>query len=182
MHFQSVAHVVVLMTATLTSGIHVPGYLPDGLWTGQQLPNGTTITTSLSDPTLPPIIEHHEIIPRRSIDERGSGTGACWGYFLDPASVDADNAALQAYVDTVGDRLCSGSHNQYWGEIVNSVIVYFCADQSHEWWTVFSSAVQTGMASMGAICAPYEAGWALVPNSSERGLFGKCVINSQICE
>jgi len=180
MHFQSIAQVVVLMTATLTSGVFVPGGLPDGLWSGKEFANGTTITTSLSDLTLPPIIEHHEVLPR-SNEERGSGTGDCWGYQLDPGSVDEDNTALQAYVNSVDNSLCSGGSNAWWGEIVNSVLVYFCADAANECYVVLPSTIQDGMGLMDAICAPYEASWALFPNFPGRALMGKCVINSQIC-
>jgi hypothetical protein len=159
MYSQSIAQVVVLMTTTLVSGIFVPGGLPDGRWHGIEFPNGTTITTSLSDPTIPPIIKQHEVLPR-SIKERGSGTGGCWGYQLDPASVDADNQALQAYFygTGLGVWFCSDSHKEYFGEILNSVMVYVCSNKDNECWAIPPAVIQQGIGLMDAICAPYEAG------------------------
>lgn len=179
MHFQSITRVVVLMTTSLTSAIFVPADLPDGLWNGKEFPNGTTITTCLSDPTLPPIIEQHEVIPR-SIKERGSGTGDCWGYFLDAASVDGDNAAFQASVAN-GLHFCSDAHNEYTGFSENSVLVYFCADQDYECFYLDPAIIQTEMGLMDAICPAYEAGWAVFPNDPNRFIMGKCVVNSSIC-
>jgi hypothetical protein len=181
MHFQSIV-CGVFMTASLASGIFVPGDLPDGLWTGTEYPNGTTITTCLSDSTIPPVIEQHEVVPRSSIKERGSGTGGCWGYFLDPGSVDADNQAFQDSVAN-GQEFCSDSHNEWTGFISNSVLVYFCADENNECFYLDPGIIQQGMGLMDAICTAYEASWALFPGTgSQRFIMGKCVINSSICQ
>ena len=182
MYFQSIAYVMVLMAATLTSGVVVPGGLPDGNWSGKQYLNGTTVTTSLSDPTIPPIIEHHEFIPN-NIHTRGSGSGDCWGYQLDPASVDEDNRQLQAEVGTLGYNFCSDSQNAWFGWIVNSVLVYYCIDVTYECTVINAELIREGMGFMDDICAPYEAGWALDASESvgSRFLMGKCVINSNIC-
>ncbi|KAE9366556.1 hypothetical protein N431DRAFT_350644 [Stipitochalara longipes BDJ] len=180
MHFQTIA--IILATATLTSSIFVPGNIPDGLWHGIEYPNGTTLHISLNKPPLASIIEQHEVVPR-SIEERGSGTGGCWGYFLDHASVDEDNQALQAWRESDSTPLCSGGNNEYYGEVVNSVMVYACVDTHNLCWDITVDNIVAGMGLMDAICEPYEAGWALFPRSdSQRLIMGKCVINSSICQ
>ena len=178
MHFQSI--VVVSLTATLASGIFVPGNLPDGLWHGVEYPNGTTVHTSLNVPPLPSIIEHNEVVPR-SLKDRGSGTGDCWGYYLDRTSVDVDNTALQQWREAYSEPLCSGDNNEWYGEITNAVLVYACVDQPHVCWDITVDNIIEGMGLMDAICPPYEASWALFPGTSFRFIMGKCVINSNIC-
>jgi hypothetical protein len=180
MLFQTIA--TILATATLTSGIFVPGNLPDGLWHGIEYPNGTTLHISLNEPALPSVIEYNEVVPH-SIEERGSGTGGCWGYNLDHASVDEDNQALQAWRLGNSQPLCAGGNNEYYGKIINSVIVYACVDTHNVCWDITVDDILTGMGLMDAICQPYEAGWALFPRSdSIRFLMGKCVVDSSICQ
>ena len=187
MYFQSIACAVVLTAGTLTWGVTVPLGLPDGMWSGYQLPNGTTVTTSLSDPTIPPIIEHHDFVPN-NLHERGSGTGACWGYQLDPPSVDRDNEALQEYF---GDarQFCANGGTAWTGKLLNNVLVYYCIDTPNDCTYVTAAIIRQGMASMDAICQHYEAGWALdggLAPDGTRYLMGKCsnspTVNSYICQ
>jgi hypothetical protein len=60
-------------------------------------------------------------------------------------------------------------------------MVYVCSDQDNVCWEIDAATIQKGMGLMDAICAPYEAGWALFPNEANRFMMGKCVINSQVC-
>ena len=187
MYFQSIVYVTVLTAATLASGIVIPAGLSDGTWSGDQLPNGTTITTCLSDPMIPPIIEHHEVSP--SIYGRGSGDGSCWGYQLDPASVDSANDGLQAYFGVSGFSFCSTATATRWvGDKTNDALVYYCVDTPSACIVVDSETIREGMGFMDDICQPYEAGWALDGSATDgvRFLMGKCSytssINSVICQ
>jgi len=178
MRFQFIAHAVVLMTAGLASGMIVPANLPDGLWTSEQLDNGTTITTSLDNPTLPPIVESHEILAP-SLEKREVG---CWGYFLDPGSVNAANNALQAEAGGGIQECSSGGANHWTGEVANGVLVYFCVDQHNECAVLIASTVAQGMGLMDAQCQPYEAGYAVYPDPfGFRFILGKCAAGSNIC-
>jgi len=188
MRFQLTAFLVVFMTSGLIWAVIVPRDLPDGFWGSQQLANGTTITTSLDDPALPPIIEHEglrsRIKERKSIEKRDA---VCYGYFLDARSVDTCNLGIQATV-------FNGGVNNYWlssdgrvngafswiGQTLNGVLVYLCIDQGGVGISVNPGIIQEGMAAMDSVCEPYEAGWATFLGVG-RIIMGKCAIGTAIC-
>lgn len=152
----------------------VPKGLPDGTWFGTQLPNGTVITTSLSNPSMPPIVEHHDLSD--GIEARGTGTGACLGYQLDPPSVDRANVALQEHFGVEGISFCSNNLNNWYGETLNNVLVYYCIDSHYACTVVNGETIREGMAAMDRLCQHYEASWALDGSDADgvRFLMGKC--------
>jgi hypothetical protein len=69
------------MTSSLICSVTVPRDLPDGFWAARS-GNGTTITTSLDDLTLAPIVLHEDLRPR--VEERANikkRDFQCYGYF-----------------------------------------------------------------------------------------------------
>jgi hypothetical protein len=184
MYFQSIVNAMVVMAATLTSAIIVPENIANGVWKGVQFSNGTTITTCLSDPTIPPIIEQHKVDTRTINERRGTSGGSCWNYQLDPATVDSLNHQLQTYVNNngAGYQLCSSSDaTAYVGMTENNILLYYCIDQTNVCDIIVGGMIQEGMGYMDAICAPYEAGWAIFPDPYARTIMGKSDVSTPIC-
>lgn len=117
---------ILLAFGSLSSAILVPLSLPDGMWTSGLKDDGTVITTSLSDPTLPPVITtntNSAKIAKRRVD--------CWGTNLDHTGVNKAADVLTNWVGG-GHDLCSSSpsgQNNWLGYKYNGALAYFCIDQ-----------------------------------------------------
>jgi hypothetical protein len=191
MRFQYSAFVVVFISTTFIWGVMVPRDLPNGFWAARSLGNGTTVTTSLDDLTLAPIVLHEDLRPqveeRTNIQKRDF---QCYGYFWDHGSVDSSNQGIQ-------NTVSNGGRNIYWlasqdkengvyvwiGQTLNGVLVYFCIDTPNTGYDVQASTIRDGMAAMDSVCQPYEAGWALIyPNLPFRILRGKYATGTPICQ
>ncbi|KAL2060003.1 hypothetical protein VTL71DRAFT_9825 [Oculimacula yallundae] len=132
---------LLLTFLPLSLAILVPSNLPDGHWISSLQDDGTVLTTSLSDPSLPPIITSNSptslSLPQRL--SRSAKTAShltkrrvdCWGTNLDHAGVDRAADALTNWA-AGGTELCSptaSGRNNWHGYTYRGVLVYYCIDQ-----------------------------------------------------
>ncbi|CZR58183.1 uncharacterized protein PAC_08074 [Phialocephala subalpina] len=180
---------LLLALASLSSAILVPLDLPNGLWTSGLQDDGTVITTSLSDPTLPAIITSNSNstistserlarsakIAKRRVD--------CWGTNLDHTGVDKAADSLTNWAGG-GHDLCSPSpsgHNNWFGYIYNGVLVYYCIDQLTGCGNLNNADVRYALGQMDAKCRAYEASWFGWDDSASHEIVGKCLTGTAIC-
>jgi hypothetical protein len=145
---------VATLAASLASGFIMPR-VPNGFWKAEQYANGTIITTSMDDPTLPPIYTQGEYTPRTQKRDTIGGGGACWGYFLDHGAVDTENQSLQDWCTKYNPfSFCSNVENAYYTQIIGETMIYLCIDTTNKCGAFYADNIRDGMARMDALCKP----------------------------
>ncbi|KAG4417587.1 hypothetical protein IFR04_009317 [Cadophora malorum] len=185
MHFRNIASVAIL-AASLVSAIIIPEVPFDGVWIAQELADGTTITTSISNPDTALIISHYVATNKPRVSRNIHGRrfawpdGDCWGYQLDHAGVDQAANGLADWATNGGHNLCSSDDGTY-TYFVNrrNTIVYYCIDAPRRCGNLDTNDVRYALGQMDAHCPRYEASWFKWPGSVE--IVGKAKIGDEIC-
>ncbi|KAK3317041.1 hypothetical protein B0H66DRAFT_520240 [Apodospora peruviana] len=155
--------------------------IPDGLWSGYTLPNGTMVATShLSKRTIifhPP---QDTRLNRRS-ESLSKRFTSCWGTQLDRYGTDEAAQCLRnagAAPGGIDLRTPSGS-GLFTSCVSAAVRVYYCVNKPNSWGNANLEDVNYGLRQMDAACPAYTAGYFQWDGTPE--ILGKARADTSIC-
>lgn len=155
-------------------GLATAIHLPDGIWEGTTLANGTLSIKAAGAPDSESFLVE-PAVHKRAMAKRDIG---CFGYQLDESGVDASVQALKNWAGN-GHTLTSGDHNTFVVSTNEGMIAYYCIDAPWSSGNLDVNDVNYALGQMDGTCRRYEASYFKWPGSVE--IVGKGRSGDNIC-
>lgn len=165
----------------LATAIHIP----DGVWEGTILANGTYSFKAAGAPDSESFLVEPTTTTITTKKRSGGATVplakryvGCFGYQLDASGVDAAVQALKNWAGS-GHTLTSGDRNAIAVAQAEGMIVYYCISAPHSSGNLDVNDVNYALERMDATCRRYEASYFRWDGSVE--IVGKGRVGDNIC-
>lgn len=158
-------------------GLATAIHLPNGVWEGTTLANGTYSIKAAGAPDSESFLVE-PTTQKRSVAPVAKRTVGCFGYQLDESGVDGAVVGLKNWAGS-GHTLTSSDENYFVAVTVEGMIAYYCIDAPRSSGSLDVDDVNYALAQMDATCRRYEASYFKWPGSVE--IVGKGRSGDNIC-
>ncbi|EGO53991.1 hypothetical protein NEUTE1DRAFT_148459 [Neurospora tetrasperma FGSC 2508] len=163
-------------------GLSTALHLPDGVWEGTILANGTYSIKAAGAPDSDSFLVEPTTTTTTTTQKRSGPIAkryvGCFGYQLDASGIDAAVVGLKNWAGS-GHTLTSGDKNTFLAVSAEGMIVYYCIDAPRSSGNLDVDDVNYALAQMDATCRRYEASYFKWDGSVE--IVGKGRAGDNVC-